>query len=110
MPLITQRSEPRVSVRISARIKLFHPERESEADIIDFSHHGMGLEICDKIPSDAAVVVIYKGVWIFADAMYCVPAAGCGYRIGLRIRDALALEPGVMSSQAASRELTAAFS
>lgn len=101
----TARSEPRTSTRIATTIRLFDPDRKVAAEIVDFSEHGMGIVIAVTIPKDAAVVVDYVGVWILADVVYCVPEESL-YRIGLRLRKALATQAAAQSTQASVARLS----
>jgi hypothetical protein len=107
-PSKDNRTERRAPVRIPARIQVYDPDREIAADIVDYSQHGMGLVISEKIAQDAAVIVKYNGVWIFADTMYCLPLEN-SYRIGLCLRHALATEAAAMTSEVASKQLATAF-
>ena len=101
----TSRTEPRTSTRIATTIRLFDPDRQEPGEIVDFSEHGMGLLLSVTVPKDAAIVVDYVGVWILADVVYCVPEAS-RYRIGLRLRKALATQAAALSTQASVAQLS----
>ena len=101
----TARVEQRTSTRIATTIRLFDPDRQVAAEIVDFSEHGMGLILDSTVPKDVAVVVDYVGVWILADVVYCVPE-GNRFRLGLRLRKALATQSAALSTQAAVTQLS----
>ncbi len=101
----SSRTEPRTSTRISTTIRLFDPDRQVDAEIVDFSEHGMGLLLGIGVPKDVAIVVDYVGVWILADVVYCVPEGG-SFRVGLRLRKALATQAAALSTQASVAQLS----
>jgi hypothetical protein len=101
----TSRTEPRTSANISTTIRLFDPDRQMSAEIVDFSDHGMGLVVGVTIPKDAAIVVDYIGVWILGDVVYCVPESN-RFRVGLRLRKALATQSAAASTQASVAQLS----
>jgi len=101
----TSRTEPRTQTRIATTIRLFDPDRQLTAEIVDFSEHGMGLILGVTVPKDVAIVVDYVGVWILGDVVYCVPEASL-YRVGLRLRKALATQAAALSTQASVAQLS----
>lgn len=104
-PTSTVRSEPRTSTRIATTVRLFDPDRKVSAEIVDFSEHGMGLMLAMTVPKGAAIVVDYVGVWILADVVYCHPEED-RFRVGLRLRKALATQAAAQSTQASVAKLS----
>ena len=92
-------------MQITTTVRLFHPDREMPAEIVDFSEHGIGLVVAVVVPQGATIVVDYLGVWILADVVCCQPEDSV-FRIGLRLRKALATQTATQSTRASVARLS----
>jgi len=92
-------------MQITTTVRLFHPDREMPAKIVDFSEHGIGLVVAVVVPQGATIVVDYLGVWILADVVCCQPEDSV-FRIGLRLRKALATQTATQSTRASVARLS----